>query len=51
MSSFGNNVHLKSEIDLNYIYANIMQQPDHSSCGLFVIAYVVDITLNLNVKK
>jgi hypothetical protein len=28
-----------------------MQQPNQSSCGLFVIAYVVDIALNLNVKK
>jgi hypothetical protein len=36
---------------LNYIYANVMKQPDQSSCGLFVIAYVIDIAFNLNVKK
>jgi hypothetical protein len=36
---------------LNYIYANVMQQPDQSSCGLFVIAYVIDIAFNLNVKN
>jgi hypothetical protein len=42
---------LHSEIDLNYIYANLMQQPDQLSCGLFVIVYVVDIVFNLNVKK
>jgi hypothetical protein len=41
---------------LNYIYANVMQQPDlsscdHSSCGLFVIAYAIDIAFNLNVEK
>jgi len=35
---------------LNYIYANVMQQPNQSSCGLFVIAYVVDIAFNLNVE-
>ncbi len=49
--SFGSNVHFKSEIDLNYIYANVMQQPNQSSCGIFVIAYVVDIAFNLNVEK
>jgi hypothetical protein len=48
---FGNNVYLKSAIDLNYNYANVMQQPDQSSCGLLVIAYVVDIAFNLNVEK
>jgi len=36
---------------LNYICANVMQQLDQSSCGLFVIAYAVDIALNLNVEK
>jgi hypothetical protein len=49
--SFGNNVYLKSEIDLNYNYANVMQRLDQSSCGLFVITYVVDIAFNLNVEK
>ncbi len=36
---------------LNYICANVMQQLDQSSCGLFVIAYVVDIAFNLHIKK
>ncbi len=36
---------------LDYIYANVMQQIDQSSCGLFVIAYVIDIAFNLNVEK
>ncbi len=48
---FGNNVYLKSEIDWNYIYANVMQQPDQLSCGLFVIAYDVDVAFNFNVQK
>jgi len=36
---------------LNYIYANVMQQANQSQCGLFVIAYVVNIALNLHVEK
>ncbi len=28
-----------------------MQQPDSSSCELFTIAYVVDITLRLDQEK
>ncbi len=36
---------------LNYMYANVMQQSNQSQCGLFVIAYVVDIAFNLNVEK
>jgi hypothetical protein len=45
----------KSELmnidNLNYTYANVMQQPDQSSCGSFAIAYVIDIVFNINVKK
>jgi hypothetical protein len=36
---------------LNHIYANVMQQIDQSSCGLFVIAYVINIAFSLNVEK
>ncbi len=36
---------------LNYTYVNVMQQPDQSSCGLFTIAYVVDIAFNIYVQK
>jgi len=36
---------------LDYIHANVMQQIDQSSCGLFVIAYAIDIAFNLNVEK
>ncbi len=36
---------------LKYIYANVMQQIDQSSCGLFVIAYAIDIAFSLNVEK
>ncbi len=28
-----------------------MQQPDNSSCGLFTIAYAIDITFELNPKN
>jgi hypothetical protein len=35
--------------NLNYTYANVMQQPDQSSCGSFAIVYV--ITFNINVEK
>jgi Ulp1 family protease len=37
--------------NLNYTYANVMQQPNQSSCGLFVIVYAIDISFNINVKK
>ncbi len=36
---------------LNYTYANVMQQLDQPSCGLFTIAYVVDIAFNIDVQK
>jgi hypothetical protein len=35
--------------NLNYTYANVMQQPDQSSCGSFAIVYV--IAFNINVEK
>jgi hypothetical protein len=37
--------------NLNYTYANVMQQLDQSSCGLFTIAYVVDIAFNIDVQN
>ncbi len=37
--------------NLNYTYANVMQQPNQSSFGLFVIAYATDIALNINLKN
>jgi hypothetical protein len=36
---------------LLYSYANVMQQPDSSSCGLFTIAYAIDIAFELNLEK
>jgi hypothetical protein len=36
---------------LNYICGIVMQQPDQSSCGLFVIAYAIDIAFKLNLEK
>jgi hypothetical protein len=36
---------------LNYIYANVMQQIDQSSCDLFVLAYTIDIAFSLNVEN
>jgi hypothetical protein len=36
---------------LLYSYANVMQQSNSSSCGLFTITYATDITLELNFKK
>jgi hypothetical protein len=36
---------------LNYTCAKVMQQLDQSSCGLFTIAYVVDIAFNIDVQK
>jgi hypothetical protein len=38
-------------IILLYSYANVMQQPDSSSCEHFIIAYVVDITFRLDQEK
>jgi hypothetical protein len=31
---------------LLYSYANVMQQPNNSSCALFTIAYATNVTLN-----
>ncbi len=31
---------------LLYSYANVMQQPDNSSCELFTITYATNVTLN-----
>ncbi len=36
---------------LLYSYANVMQQLDSSSCGLFTIAYATNITFELNLEK
>jgi hypothetical protein len=36
---------------LLYSYANVMQQPDNSSCGLFTITYATDITFELNLEE
>jgi hypothetical protein len=36
---------------LLYSYANVMQQPNNSSCGLFTIAYATNIAFELNPKK
>jgi hypothetical protein len=36
---------------VNYTYANVMQQPNQSSCALFTVAYVVDIAFNIDVQK
>ncbi len=33
---------------LRYKYANVMQQPDLVSCGLFTIAYATDIAFNIS---
>ncbi len=37
--------------NLNYTYTNVMQQPNQSSCDLFVIVYATNIAFNINVKK
>jgi hypothetical protein len=37
--------------NLLYSYANVMQQPDNSSCKVFTIAYASDIAFELNPKK
>jgi hypothetical protein len=34
-----------------YSYVNVMQQLDGSSCGLFTITYVTDITFELNPEQ
>ncbi len=36
---------------LTYIYAYIMQQHDTSLCGLYVIAYVLDIAFKIKPKS
>jgi hypothetical protein len=36
---------------LLYSYANVMQQPDSSSCKLSTITYATDITFELNLEK
>lgn len=35
--------HFISSSPLNYMYAHVMHQIDTSMCGLFVIAYAIDI--------
>ncbi len=34
-----------------YTYANVMQQPNGSSCGLFTIAYSINIAFGLNLEQ
>jgi hypothetical protein len=34
-----------------YSYANVMQQLDGSSCGLFTITYATNITFELNPEQ
>ncbi len=34
-----------------YLYANVMQQLDGSSCGLFTITYATNITFELNPEQ
>ncbi len=36
---------------LLYTYVSVMQQPDGSSCGLFTIAYAIDIVVGFNLKQ
>jgi hypothetical protein len=36
---------------LLYKYAIVMQQINNSSCGLFTIAYAIDIAFGINPKK
>ncbi len=38
-------------IILLYSYANVMQQPNNSSCELFTITYATDITFGLNQEQ
>jgi len=35
---------------LRYRYANVMQQPNSVSCGLFTTAYATDIAFNISPK-
>ncbi len=37
--------------NLLYIYVNLMQQIDISSCGVFTIAYAIDIGFGFNLEK
>jgi hypothetical protein len=37
-------------LQLIYKYANVMQQIDNSLCGLFTIAYAIDITFGIELK-
>ncbi len=37
--------------NLLYTYANVMQQIDNSSCGVFIITYAIDITIGFDLKK
>ncbi len=36
---------------LLYSYANVMQQIDNLSCGLFIIAYAIDIAFGIELEK
>ncbi len=36
---------------LLFKYANVMQQIDSSSCGLFTITYAINITFGIDPKK
>jgi hypothetical protein len=37
--------------NLLYTYANVMQQIDNSSCGVFTITYAIDIAFGFDLEK
>lgn len=39
---------LMPSLTFHYKYANVMQQPDNSSCGVFTLAYATDIAYQIN---
>jgi hypothetical protein len=50
-----NTIHLLCKlINMNYLlytYANVMQQIDNSSCGVFTITYAIDIAFKFDFEK
>jgi hypothetical protein len=38
-------------VNLLYIYANVMHQIDNSSCGVLTITYEIDITFGFDLEK
>ena len=41
---------LMPSITFHYKYANVLQQPDDSSCGVFALAYATDIAYKINLE-